>query len=161
MLRKPLTRPGRWQSKTTVPDEAGETKCFPGALFKKVTNTLRSRLDSYSRSSEFFPSKIEETYTFMNICWTEISRDLKISSKCSVKAMKNTTLCKLPAAASSPGSSRFHQAPDIQVKFHGRRWACGISNINMTFWNDLCNLKKRRCPKGYHTHPNFDLPDPA
>ena len=25
-------------SPTTVPDEAGETKCFPGALFKKVTN---------------------------------------------------------------------------------------------------------------------------
>ena len=25
-------------SPTTVPDEAGETKCFPGTLFKKVTN---------------------------------------------------------------------------------------------------------------------------
>ena len=102
----------------------------------------------------------------MNICWAEISRDLKISSKCSVKAIKNTTLCKLQiecptGAASSPGSSRFHQAPDTQVKFHGRRWACGISNFNMTFWNDLCNLEKRRCPKGYHTHPNFDLPGPA
>ena len=31
----------------------------------------------------------------MNICWAEISRDLEISSKCSVKAIKNTTLSKI------------------------------------------------------------------
>ena len=29
--------------------------------------TLRSEFDTYSRSSDFFPLKIEETCTFMNI----------------------------------------------------------------------------------------------
>ena len=46
-------------------------------------------------SDLFFPLKVEETYTFMNICWAEISRDLEISSKCSVKAIKNTSLSKI------------------------------------------------------------------
>ena len=41
---------------------------------------------TYFPSSDF---KIEETSTFMNISWAEIS------SKCSVEAIKNTTLCKL------------------------------------------------------------------
>ena len=44
----------------------------------------------------FFSSlKVEETYTFKNISWAEISRDLEISSKCSLEAIKNTTLCKI------------------------------------------------------------------
>ena len=44
----------------------------------------------------FFSSlKVEEAYTFKNICWAEISRDLEILSRCSVKAIKNTTLCKI------------------------------------------------------------------
>ena len=30
-----------------------------------------------------------------NICWAEFSRDLEISSKCSMAAIKNTSLCKL------------------------------------------------------------------
>ena len=38
--------------------------------------------------------KTEVTYTFINICWAEISRDFEISSKCSVEAIKNTTLSK-------------------------------------------------------------------
>ena len=38
--------------------------------------------------------KTEVTYTFINICWVEISRDFEISSKCSVEAIKNTTLSK-------------------------------------------------------------------
>ena len=41
--------------------------------------TVRSRFDSYSTSSDCFPLKIEETYTFMNICWAEISRDFRLS----------------------------------------------------------------------------------
>ena len=38
--------------------------------------------------------KIEVTYTFINICWVEVSRDFEISSKFSVEAIKNTTLSK-------------------------------------------------------------------
>ena len=41
--------------------------------------TVRSRFDSYSTASDCFPLKIEETYTFMNICWAEISRDFRLS----------------------------------------------------------------------------------
>ena len=47
---------------------------------------------AYFRSSDF---KIEETNTFMNISWADMPRNLEISSKCSVEAIKNTTLCKL------------------------------------------------------------------
>ena len=57
--------------------------------------TLRSGFDSYTRSSELFYLKIEESYTFMRISWAEMSRNLEISFKCSVKAIENTTLCKL------------------------------------------------------------------
>ena len=46
---------------------------------------------AYFRSSDF---KIEETSTFMNISWAEMPRNLEISSKRSVEAIKNTTLCK-------------------------------------------------------------------
>ena len=42
--------------------------------------TPRSRFDSYFGSSDLFPLKIEETYTFMNISWAEMSRNLEISS---------------------------------------------------------------------------------
>ena len=42
-----------------------------------------------------FLLKIEETYPFMIISEAEISRDLNISSWCSVEAAKNTKLCKL------------------------------------------------------------------
>ena len=38
----------------------------------------------------FLLLKIEETYTFMAISGAEILRDLNISSKCSVEAIKNT-----------------------------------------------------------------------
>lgn len=34
------------------------------------------------------------TYTFINICWVEVSRDFEISSKFSVEAIKNITLSK-------------------------------------------------------------------
>ena len=52
----------------------------------------------YCTHYTYFPSsdfKIEETSTFMNISWAEMPRNLEISSKCSVEAIKNTTLCKL------------------------------------------------------------------
>ena len=44
----------------------------------------------------FFPWKLKRlTLSLMNICWAEFSRDLKISFKCGLEAIKNTTLCKL------------------------------------------------------------------
>ena len=47
---------------------------------------------AYFRSSSL---ESEETHTFMNISQAEMPRNLEFSSKCSVKAIKNTTLCKL------------------------------------------------------------------
>ena len=37
---------------------------------------------------EFFSLKIEEAYTFMNISWAEMSRNLEISFKCIVQNSK-------------------------------------------------------------------------
>ena len=52
--------------------------------------------------------KIKVTYTFMNIYWAVISRDLEISSKCSVEAIKNTTLSK--------GFSPMRSDADLPIK---------------------------------------------
>ena len=62
----------------------------------------------------FFSLKIEETYTFVNISCVEMSRNLEISSKCSVEAIKNTTLCKLPKV--SKGFSPMGSNADLTMR---------------------------------------------
>ena len=62
-----------------------------------VTGVLCNRAQVRFLLSLFgiFTLKIEKKNpTFMNISWAEMSRNLEISSKCSVEAIKNTTLCK-------------------------------------------------------------------
>ena len=63
-----------------------------------VTGVLCNRAQVRFLLSLFgiFTLKIEKKNpTFMNISWAEMSRNLEISSKCRVEAIKNPMLCKL------------------------------------------------------------------